>query len=199
MIMSLNTLYRTYSYLTLNKSVFLSKRSLFIRTQDTPNPLSIKFLPGKTLTSTSLDFPSFRTAQRSPLARRLFKINGVTSVFVGTDFISVNITDSSEWSLVKPDVFAAIQEFITANEPILIESNETSTLSNDTTILPEDSETVAMIKELIETRIRPTVQEDGGDIIYRGFEDGIVSLEMCGSCKGCPSSAVTLKNGIEVF
>ncbi len=154
--------------------------------------------PGKPLLAegqNSIDFGSFRAAQKSPLARRLFQIEGVSGVFFGQDFVTVTISDTAEWSIVRPDVFSAVQEHYASGDPLLIDAPAKS----DTAILPEDSETVAMIKELIETRIRPTVQDDGGDICFRGFDaNGVVHLEMQGSCKGCPSSAVTLKNGIEV-
>eukprot|EP00455_Lapot_gusevi_P027728 TRINITY_DN2943_c0_g2_i1.p1 TRINITY_DN2943_c0_g2~~TRINITY_DN2943_c0_g2_i1.p1 ORF type:complete len:259 (+),score=55.19 TRINITY_DN2943_c0_g2_i1:45-821(+) len=175
----------------------LSRRTMFIRTQETPNPQSMKFLPGRAVLASGQppqDFQSFRSAQKSPLARRLFQIEGVSGVFFGSDFITVNIADTAEWSVLRPDVFAAIQEFYASGQPLLEEGAATA---SDTTITEQDSEVVAMIKELIETRIRPSVQEDGGDIVYRGFENGYVYLQMQGSCVGCPSSSVTLKNGIE--
>lgn len=146
--------------------LFLHARSLFIRTQETPNPQSLKFLPGKPVSSSPIDFSSFRAAQNSGLARRLFRIEGVTSVFLGPDFVTVNVGEKAEWMLIKPDVFAAIQEFFTSGEPVMNESNQVQVQASDTTILPEDSEAVAMIKELIETRIRPTVQEDGGYFVF---------------------------------
>jgi Fe-S cluster biogenesis protein NfuA len=204
----------------VNSSIYsLFARSMFIQTQSTPNPNSMKFLPGKPVLASlnpsaadnnnesssanfsTVDFPSFREAQnRSPLASALFQIEGVNSVLLGSDFISVNITEGSDWQIVKPSVYAAIMDFYASNQSILtnIHANNKDTIS-DTTILPDDSEIVAMIKELIETRIKPAVQEDGGDILYAGFDEtsGIVKVSMQGSCKGCSSSQITLKNGIE--
>jgi Fe-S cluster biogenesis protein NfuA len=176
------------------------KRHLFIQTQSTPNPLSLKFVPGKPVlgkSGSSKNFDSFRAAQtESPLARAIFKIPNVVRVMLGDDFISVTVNDENDWNLAKHDVFAAIAEFYESGESVL--SAESSGAGEDSTrILEEDDEVVAMIKELIETRIRPAVQEDGGDVVFRGFEDGIVKLEMQGSCQGCPSSSVTLKHGIE--
>ena len=135
---------------------------------------------------------------KSPLAKRLFLIDGVTSVFISGDFITVTKSDDYAWSVLKPDVFAAITEFYSAGEPVLYDSEEDPTVS-DHLIGEDDDEVVAMIKELLETRIRPAVQEDGGDIAFRSFDvdSGIVELKMMGACSGCPSSAITLKSGIE--
>lgn len=149
----------------------------------------------------SRDFQSLRAAMASPLATAIFKVEGVSGVFVGPDFIAVNITEGQSWSSIKPEVFAAITEFFASGLPVLHEKSEDASLQpgRDTAISDTDSEVVAMIKELIESRIRPAVQEDGGDILYRGFDEqsGKVSLQMQGSCVGCPSSALTLKSGIE--
>ncbi|XP_071387409.1 NFU1 iron-sulfur cluster scaffold homolog, mitochondrial [Centroberyx affinis] len=171
-------------------------RTMFIQTQDTPNPNSLKFLPGRTVLETgTMDFAGPRDAYTSPLARQLFRIDGVKSVFLGPDFITVTRSDENmEWKVIKPDVFAAIMDFFTTGLPVV---NEESVPSADTAPSDDDDEVVAMIKELLETRIRPTVQEDGGDIVYRGFEDGIVKLKLQGSCTSCPSSIITLKNGIQ--
>ena len=175
------------------------KRTMFIQTQTTPNPTSLMFLPGKTIMeSGSQNFSSAREAMKSPLAKRLFLIDGVSKVFFGADFITVTKSDDYGWAVLKPDVFAAITEFYAAGEPVLYDTVADPT-SADHVITEDDDEIVAMIKELLETRIRPAVQEDGGDIAFRDFDDvsGIVTLKMMGACSGCPSSAITLKSGIE--
>jgi len=170
-------------------------RNLFIQVQDTPNPLSLKFLPGqKIVEGGTADFPNVGATRTSPLARNLFKVDGVTRVFFGPDFVTITKTDEeTDWTVLKPQIFAIIMDYLSSGQPILSEDLP----PGDTDILPEDSETVAMIKDLLETRIRPTVQEDGGDIIYKGFENGVVKLKLQGACTGCPSSVVTLKHGIE--
>merc|ERR1711994_1101145 len=172
-----------------------SVRTMFIQTQETPNPNSLKFLPGRTvLESGTMDFPNVRAAYASPLAKQLFRINGVKGVFFGTDFITVTkIDDEIEWQLVKPEIFATVMDFFTTGLPVVNEESLNNTEETD----EEEDETVAMIKELLDTRIRPTVQEDGGDILFMSFEDGIVKLKMQGSCTSCPSSVVTLKNGVQ--
>ncbi|XP_067048426.1 NFU1 iron-sulfur cluster scaffold homolog, mitochondrial-like [Acropora muricata] len=173
----------------------VNARTMFIQVQETPNPNSLKFVPGQqVLESGSMNFPSAQSAYCSPLARSLFRISGVEGVMFGPDFITVTKTDDdNDWSILKPDIFASIMDFFASNVPILTEDQPAS----DTAIDPDDDETVAMIKELLETRIRPTVQEDGGDIIFQGFHDGVVKLKLQGACSTCPSSVVTLKNGIE--
>lgn len=171
---------------------------MFIQTQSTPNPSSLMFLPGQTvLESGSADFANSRAAMSSPLATALFRVDGVTGVFFGSDFISVTKQDAASWAVLKPDIFAAIMDFYASGQPVLGASP--SQTSAGTEIHEDDDEIVAMIKELLETRIRPAVQDDGGDIEYRGYEPdtGTVRLKMVGSCRGCPSSAVTLKSGIE--
>uniref|UniRef100_UPI0037E923DE NFU1 iron-sulfur cluster scaffold homolog, mitochondrial n=1 Tax=Semicossyphus pulcher TaxID=241346 RepID=UPI0037E923DE len=171
-------------------------RTMFVQTQDTPNPNSLKFLPGRTvLEAGTMNFAGPRDAHCSPLARQLFRIDGVTSVFLGPDFITISKSDDNmEWKVIKPDVFAAIMDFFTSGLPVV---NEDSRPNEDTAPSDDDDEVVAMIKELLDTRIRPTVQEDGGDVLYRGFEDGIVKLKLQGSCTSCPSSIITLKSGIQ--
>uniref|UniRef100_A0A667XDR1 NFU1 iron-sulfur cluster scaffold homolog, mitochondrial n=1 Tax=Myripristis murdjan TaxID=586833 RepID=A0A667XDR1_9TELE len=172
----------------------LSVRHLSIQTQDTPNPRSLKFLPGKpVLGSGTLDFPSPSSAESSSLARILFEIEGVKSVFFGPDFITVTKADDDvEWTDIKRHALEAIDKFFESGEPITsVAVHPESSLSED------DDEIVSMIKELLDTRIRPTVQEDGGDVIFKGFEDGRVKLKLVGSCTGCPSSTVTLRNGIQ--
>ncbi|XP_030057726.1 NFU1 iron-sulfur cluster scaffold homolog, mitochondrial isoform X1 [Microcaecilia unicolor] len=170
-------------------------RYMFIQTQDTPNPNSMKFIPGRTvLESSTMDFPSPATAYCSPLARQLFRIEGVKSVFFGTDFITITKTsEDTDWNLMKPDIYATIMDFFASGLPVVTEEAPRT----DTAASEEDDEVVAMIKELLDTRIRPTVQEDGGDVIYKGFEDGIVQLKLQGSCTNCPSSIITLKSGIQ--
>ncbi|XP_037046649.1 NFU1 iron-sulfur cluster scaffold homolog, mitochondrial-like [Bradysia coprophila] len=170
-------------------------RSMFIQTQDTPNPDSLKFLPGIEVLGqgSTLDFPTGSSAYCSPLAKLIFRIEGVRSVFFGPDFITVSKLEDAEWSLLKPEIFAVIMDFFASGLPIVTDAQP----KNDTQINDDDSETVMMIKELLDTRIRPTVQEDGGDIIFMAYEDGIVKLKMQGSCSSCPSSIVTLKNGVQ--
>lgn len=184
------------SFGTRNVPWIIPGRTMFVQTQDTPNPNSLKFLPGRTvLDSGTMNFAGPREAYCSPLARQLFRIDGVKSVFFGPDFITITKADDEmEWKVIKPDVFAAIMDFFTSGLPVV---NEDSKPSPDTAPSDEDDEVVAMIKELLDTRIRPTVQEDGGDVLYRGFEDGVVKLKLQGSCTSCPSSIVTLKNGIQ--
>lgn len=182
-----------------NGQQYLSKRSMFIQTQNTPNPTSLMFIPGKpVMESGSMNFSTAREAMASPLAKKLFLIDGVQQVFFATDFITVSKSDDYSWSTLKPEIFAAITEFYAADEPIMYDSSQSSS-SADMTIQEDDSEVVAMIKELLETRIRPAVQEDGGDIVFCDFDEdcGVVTLKMMGACSGCPSSSVTLKSGIE--
>ncbi|KAK7343260.1 hypothetical protein VNO77_11873 [Canavalia gladiata] len=174
------------------------RRSMFIQTQATPNPWSLMFYPGKPVMEVgSADFPNPRSAMNSPLAKSLFAIDGVTRVFFGSDFVTVTKSEDTAWEFLKPEIFAAIMDFYSSGQPLFLDSQAAATM--DTAIHQDDSETVAMIKELLETRIRPAVQDDGGDIEYRGFDEdtGIVKLRMQGACSGCPSSSVTLKSGIE--
>ncbi|XP_075391647.1 NFU1 iron-sulfur cluster scaffold homolog, mitochondrial isoform X3 [Tenrec ecaudatus] len=168
-------------------------RSMFIQTQATPNPNSLKFIPGRPVLETrTMDFPTPASAFRSPLARQLFRIEGVKSVFLGPDFITVTKqSEELDWNLLKPDIYAAVMDFFASGLPLVTEETASEAGSE------EDDEVVAMIKELLDTRIRPTVQEDGGDVIFRGFEDGIVQLKLQGSCTSCPSSIITLKSGIQ--
>jgi len=171
---------------------------MFIQTQPTPNPQSLMFLPGRAvLASGSVDFPTAREGMRSPLARKLFAIEGVVSVFFGADFVTVRKQEACEWALLKPEVFAALMDFFASNQPVLLDAEGVA--RDDTAVHEGDSELVAMIKELLETRIRPAVAEDGGDIVYRGFDEatGVVRVKLMGSCSGCPSSSITLKSGIE--
>uniref|UniRef100_A0A1A8FYB0 NFU1 iron-sulfur cluster scaffold homolog, mitochondrial n=1 Tax=Nothobranchius korthausae TaxID=1143690 RepID=A0A1A8FYB0_9TELE len=165
-----------------------------IQTEDTPNPRSLKFLPGKAvLGSGTLDFPSSNTAGCSSLARDLFEIEGVKSVFFGPDFITVTKTDEDvDWTDIKRHAVEAIAKFFESGDPVT-----TGAVHHESSHSEDDDEIVSMIKELLDTRIRPTVQEDGGDVIFKGFENGTVKLKLVGSCTGCPSSTVTLRNGIQ--
>jgi len=175
-----------------------SKRSMFIQTFDTPNPNSLKFVPGvSVLEFGTADFPDWSHSYKSPLAKRLFGVEGVKAVFFGPDFVTVTRdSEDTVWKLLKPEIYAVITDFFAVgNLPVMSDSAP----SSDTMIDEDDDEIVCMIKELLDTRIRPTVMEDGGDIIYMGFDEdtGVVSLQMQGSCSNCPSSTVTLKSGIE--
>lgn len=165
---------------------------MFIQTEATPNPNTLKFLPGRAVMEAgTADFPDRETAGRSPLATRLFTIDGVTRVFLGSDFITVAKPDETDWAVLKPMVLGAIMDHFTSGEAIVAAGTEAAAAEG------EDSDIVVQIKELLDTRVRPSVAGDGGDIIFRGFEDGTVYLHMQGSCSGCPSSTATLKHGIE--
>ncbi|MBC6405841.1 MAG: NifU family protein [Rhodospirillales bacterium] len=166
---------------------------MFIQTEATPNPATMKFIPGvKVLTSGTADFREGDDTERSPLAQRLFQIDGVVGVFLAGDFISVTKIESQDWHALKPPVFGILMEHFSAGRPVLL---------SDAVAEPqpweEDSEVVAQIKDLLETRVRPAVAQDGGDIVFHGFDRGIVYLQMQGACAGCPSSTATLKMGIE--
>ncbi len=178
---------------------------MFIQTEDTPNPQSLKFLPGRPVLGEGelgMDFPTLETARAgSPLAATLFETDGVMGVYLGADFITVTKAESVEWMHIKPALLGAIADFFTANLPVLNEGAAPS--SDPATSLDEyegeDRETVEQIIELIETRVRPAVAADGGDIVFKHFEPrtGVVFLSMQGACAGCPSSTMTLKAGIE--
>jgi len=175
----------------------MSARSVFIQTQTTPNPSSLMFQPGRDVYAEgSKNFASAREAMASPLAKRLFNIDGVTNVFFGLDFVTVTKSEEADWETVKPQTFEAIMNFYASGEAVM---DESTLESSGTAIDEDDDETVAMIKELLETRIRPAVAEDGGDIVFKSFnhESGLVKVQLQGSCDGCPSSSVTLKSGIE--
>ncbi|XP_048863391.1 NFU1 iron-sulfur cluster scaffold homolog, mitochondrial [Brienomyrus brachyistius] len=173
----------------------LPVRQLHVQTQDTPNPRSLKFLPGRAVLGTgTLSFSSAGHAKSSPLASEIFKVEGVKAVFFGPDFITVTKRDDDvEWADIKRGVIGAVTEFFQSGNPIT--TGETDTHSAP--LEEDEDEVVSMIKELLDTRIRPTVQEDGGDVIFKGFEEGTVRLKLLGSCTGCPSSTRTLKSGIE--
>lgn len=172
---------------------------MFIQTETTPNEASLKFIPGVPVTTTGThEFLDLRSALRSPLATRLLSIEGLTGVFYGPDFVTCSKDDTLSWNILKPEIFAMLMEHFSSGAPLFKEGQEGDG-AEDTRILDSDTEIVGMIKELLETRVRPAIQEDGGDIEYRGFEEevGLVKLKLKGSCRGCSSSSVTLKNGIE--
>ena len=181
---------------------------MFIQIQETPNPLSLMFVPGRdVLVSTeggvARDYPNPKAAKRSPLAQRLFRVEGVNGVFFGTDFVTVTKQEDVEWSVMKPEIFATITDFFASGRDVavaeaadLAEAAAEAGVGDDE---EEEDEIVLMIKELLDTRIRPAVQDDGGDIEFVKFEEdtGVVFLQLQGACSGCPSSSITLKSGIE--
>ena len=166
---------------------------MFIQTESTPNPATLKFLPGNPVMETgTANFAAPDDANRSPLAQSLFATEGVIGVFLGADFITVTKSGDKEWDVMKPLVLGAIMEHFQSGRPVIeADAAETTVADGD------DDEVVVQIRELIDTRVRPAVAQDGGDIVYKGFEDGIVYLHMQGACAGCPSSTATLKHGIE--
>jgi Fe-S cluster biogenesis protein NfuA len=171
----------------------LVEQSMFIQTEETPNPATLKFLPGRAVAEAgSVDFASAENAARSPLADRLFKVEGVERVFLGQDFVTVTKADRKDWAVLKPALLGVIMEHFVSGQPVLLESGAAEAGADE-----EDDEIVAQIKDLLETRVRPAVAQDGGDIIFDSFKDGVVYLHMQGSCSGCPSSTATLKMGIE--
>ncbi|WP_029041028.1 NifU family protein [Cucumibacter marinus] len=171
---------------------------MFIQTEATPNPQTLKFLPGReVLSGEPMDFRDEEAAGRSPLASALFSVDGVTGVFLGSDFVAVTKNDT-DWSHLKPAVLGAIMEHFLSGNPILADGETAPEDSGGEVFFDEsDAEMVEVIRELLDTRVRPAVAMDGGDITFRGFRDGTVFLHMQGACSGCPSSTATLKNGIE--
>ena len=170
---------------------------MFIQTEATPNPATLKFLPGReVLAGEPRDFRNAEVAAVSPLAAGLFSVPGVTGVFLGSDFISVT-KDMTEWNHLKPAILGAIMEHFLSGKPVISDGTTTDADATEEFFEPADSETVEVIKELISTRVRPAVAMDGGDITFKGFRDGTVYLHMQGACSGCPSSTATLKSGIE--
>ncbi len=168
---------------------------MFIQTESTPNPATLKFLPGQSvLEMGTADFPSAEAAAKSPLASRIFAVEGVTGVFFGIDFVTVTKADAVEWDHIKPAILGAIMEHYQSGAPVLEGEQAASGHAEHT---GEDGEIVDQIKELLDTRVRPAVAQDGGDITFHGFDRGVVYLHMQGACAGCPSSTLTLKMGIE--
>ena len=173
---------------------------MFIQTEATPNPATLKFIPGRTVLDTgTMEFANREAASRSPLAERLFDVQGVKSVFYGADIVTVT-KDDSDWQHLKPAILGAIMEHYMSGAPLLADGtagNDEALDEEDEFFNEADADTVATIKDLIETRVRPAVANDGGDITFRGFKEGVVYLNMKGSCAGCPSSTATLQHGIQ--
>ncbi len=166
---------------------------MFIQTEATPNPATLKFLPGCSVMETgTANFTATDEAARSPLAQRLFEVNGVVGVFLGSDFITATKNADGDWDALKPQILSLIMEHFTSGAPVVIADAIDGGTSDE-----DDDGIVGQIRELIDTRVRPAVAQDGGDIVFKGFEDGIVYLHMQGACAGCPSSSATLKHGIE--
>ncbi|MDX6749252.1 NifU family protein [Geminicoccaceae bacterium 1502E] len=169
---------------------------MFIQTEQTPNPATLKFLPGREVMAEGV--AEFRDAeeagQASPLAERIFAVDGVAGVYLGADFISVTKAEGLDWYVMKPAVLGAVMEHFMSGDPVL---HPTATIEQHGAASDDDDPAVRQIKELIETRVRPAVARDGGDIVFQGYERGVVYLHMRGACAGCPSSVITLKNGIE--
>tara|TARA_B100001564_G_C20452661_1_gene584184 strand:- start:225 stop:788 length:564 start_codon:yes stop_codon:yes gene_type:complete len=169
---------------------------MFIQTEQTPNPQTLKFLPGKVvMDDATAFFQNIQEAENSPFAKRLFEVEGVEGVFFGSDFITITKTQSIDWQVMKPLILGSIMDHYNSGEETLIKDEKkdnTSLKQNE-----DDTDIVKQIKELLDTRVRPAVAMDGGDIIYDSFKDGIVYLQMQGACSGCPSSTATLKMGIE--
>ena len=169
---------------------------MFIQTEATPNPATLKFLPGQSVLGAGpADFPSSDSAQSSPLASRVFGVAGVSGVFLGSDFVTVTKTADVEWDHIKPAILGAVMEHFQSGQPAI--EGEDSGNSGHADHDGPDAEVVGQIKELLDTRVRPAVAQDGGDITFHGFDRGIVYLHMQGACAGCPSSTLTLKMGIE--
>ncbi|CAN5346993.1 NifU family protein [soil metagenome] len=173
---------------------------MLIETETTPNPSTLKFLPGRTvMTAGTRDFISEEEAEASPLAQELFSLGDVVGIFFGSDFVSVTIAPGTNWADVKADVIGILLDHFSADMPLfrIGTAADIAVPDDEPTDDPADAEIIAQIRELIDTRVRPAVANDGGDIIYRGFDNGKVYLKMQGACAGCPSSSATLKNGIE--
>jgi Fe-S cluster biogenesis protein NfuA len=169
---------------------------MFIQTESTPNPATLKFLPGQTVLATgTADFPSPDTAGHSPLAARIFAVNGVTGVFFGHDFVTVTKDEATDWDHIKPAILGAVMEHFQSGQPVM--GADHAAASGHAEHSGEDAEIVGQIKELLDSRVRPAVAQDGGDITFHGFDRGVVYLHMQGACAGCPSSTLTLKMGIE--
>lgn len=165
---------------------------MFIQTESTPNPATLKFLPGQAvMTDGTANFADAGEAGRSPMATALFGVDGVAGVFLGSDFVTVTKGVDKDWDIMKPQILGVIMEHYQSGRPMM--EDQTSDVSGD---VPGDEISI-QIKELIDTRVRPAVAQDGGDIVFKGFEEGIVYLHMQGACAGCPSSTATLKHGIE--
>jgi Fe-S cluster biogenesis protein NfuA len=170
---------------------------MFIQTEATPNPATLKFLPGRAVLSNgTLDMPDKTAAAQSPLAAALFEIPNVGGVFFGSDFISITKRDG-DWQQIKPAILGAIMEHFISGAPLLMSGTAPVPADADEFFDAKDADTVATIKDLIETRVRPAVAGDGGDITFKGYKEGVVFLRMKGACSGCPSSTATLQHGIQ--
>lgn len=171
---------------------------MFIQTEETPNPATLKFLPGRdVLVGEPRDFRDSQSARISPLASALFGVEGVSGVFLGADFVSVTKSENTEWQHIKPSILGAVMDHFVTGRPIISDSIDLPAHDDGEFYADEDRETVEVIKELLTTRVRPAVAMDGGDIIFKGYKEGTVFLQMNGACAGCPSSTATLKSGIE--
>ena len=174
---------------------------MLIETETTPNPATLKFLPGRAvMTGGTRDFATPEEAEVSPLAEAIFGLGDVTGVFFGGDFVSVTAAAGTDWSVLKPDVLSILLDHYTAQMPLFKPGRADFAVQSDSPVLdddPADADIVAQIRDLIDTRVRPAVANDGGDIVYRGYDKGKVFLQMQGACSGCPSSSATLKHGIE--
>ena len=171
---------------------------MFIQTELTPNPETLKFLPGRVVMSEGTAFFQNKSENlNSPLAKKIFSIEGITGVFFGSDFITITKDASIDWQVLKPMILGSITDHYNSGEEIIIKSSVEEKQSSSASKAEEDTDIVKQIKELLDTRVRPAVAMDGGDIVYQGFEKGIVYLHMQGACSGCPSSTATLKMGIE--
>jgi len=173
---------------------------MFIQTEQTPNPATLKFLPGQTvLAEGTADIRDAEEAQRSPLAARLFLIDEVTAVFFGHDFVTITKADDADWQMLKPVILGIIMEHFVSGQPVMLApvGGDGADMPVDDAADGPDAEIITQIKELLDTRVRPAVAQDGGDIVYRGFQNGVVMVQLQGACQGCPSSTATLKIGIE--
>ncbi len=172
---------------------------MFIQTEETPNPQTMKFIPGvEVMKSGTATFTDKEAVKKSPLAGALFHIDNVEGVFFGADFVTVTKSADAQWESLKPHILTTIMDHFISGMPLIEEDSAIgANISAASTVNDNDDEIVKQIKELIDTRVRPAVAQDGGDIVYQGFENGVVQLELYGACSGCPSSTVTLKNGIE--
>lgn len=169
---------------------------MFIQTESTPNPATLKFLPGQSvMESGTADFPTPVGAETSPLAARVFAVKGVKAVFLGNDFVTVTKNEAIEWDHIKPAILGAVMEHFQSGQPVMAEGIQTAAPTGESD--GPNSGIINQIKELLDTRVRPAVAQDGGDITFHGFDHGVVYLHMKGACAGCPSSTLTLKMGIE--
>ncbi len=171
---------------------------MFIQTESTPNPATLKFLPGETVLGRgTADLPDAQAAQKSPLGRRIFAVPGVTGVFLGSDFVTVTKGADVEWDHIKPAILGAVMDHFQSGDPVMVDGGEAQAASGHAAHDGADAAIVEQIKELLDTRVRPAVAQDGGDITFHGFERGVVYHHMQGACAGCPSSTLTLKMRIE--